>query len=325
MPIPVPKLDDLTWDDLVAEGRSLIPSHAPEWTNFNTSDPGITLMETFAYLSEMLLYRLDQITDKTTLNMLRLIYGPDWTPSADLSNDKVRTIRHLHQCVRAVTAADYERLTLALNDTLGNSAPEHVGRVKCIPRRNLTNERPVALDEDSPGHFSVLVASGTRWPVSRELLRKVREHLEPARLLTARIHVVEARFVTVGVRFELVVDHSVNAAQVKARARLAVERFMDPLHGGHDHAGWPFGRAVHVSEIYDLLSKLPGVEYVTRARKHGEPQDELLVAPDEAARLTRNAAGELESVLLKADELVSAWIEEDDFDVASNGSRTRNR
>ena len=29
---------------------------SPEWTNFNRSDPGVTLLELFSYLAEMLAY-----------------------------------------------------------------------------------------------------------------------------------------------------------------------------------------------------------------------------------------------------------------------------
>ena len=48
MPLQVPQLDNLAYDDIVAQAKLLIPRYAPEWTNFNESDPGITLVELFA-------------------------------------------------------------------------------------------------------------------------------------------------------------------------------------------------------------------------------------------------------------------------------------
>src|SRR6266699_1306572 len=60
MPVPLPNLDDRRYDDLVAEARGLIPSLDSTWTNHNPSDPGITLVELFAWLSEMLMYRIDR-------------------------------------------------------------------------------------------------------------------------------------------------------------------------------------------------------------------------------------------------------------------------
>jgi len=71
MPLELPNLDDRTYEDLVAEALRLIPNYAPEWTNYNPSDPGITLIEMFAYLTEMLLYRQNRITDDNLRTFLR--------------------------------------------------------------------------------------------------------------------------------------------------------------------------------------------------------------------------------------------------------------
>ena len=43
MPLPKPTLDNRSFDQLVAEGRSQIPRLAPQWTDHNASDAGITL------------------------------------------------------------------------------------------------------------------------------------------------------------------------------------------------------------------------------------------------------------------------------------------
>ena len=67
MPLQLPNLDDRRYTDLVEEARGLIPTYAPEWTNHNPSDPGITLVELFAFLSEMLLYRLNRVTAANVL------------------------------------------------------------------------------------------------------------------------------------------------------------------------------------------------------------------------------------------------------------------
>ncbi len=62
MSLPLPRLDDRTWQDLRDEGVSLIPRFAPSWTDHNVSDPGITLIELLAYRTELELFRLDSIT-----------------------------------------------------------------------------------------------------------------------------------------------------------------------------------------------------------------------------------------------------------------------
>jgi hypothetical protein len=73
MSLPLPRLDDRTWQDLRDEGVSLIPRFAPTWTDFNVSDPGITVVELLAYYTELDLYRLDQIGAPFSRAFLRLI------------------------------------------------------------------------------------------------------------------------------------------------------------------------------------------------------------------------------------------------------------
>ena len=71
MPITIPSIDDRRYQDLLNEALARIPVHTPEWTNFNKSDPGITLIEIFAFLTETLLYRSNQIPDLCTCQKKR--------------------------------------------------------------------------------------------------------------------------------------------------------------------------------------------------------------------------------------------------------------
>ncbi|MDQ3779334.1 MAG: putative baseplate assembly protein [Chloroflexota bacterium] len=70
--LPLPNLDDRRWADLVDEGRALIPFYAPEWTDHNVHDPGIMLIELFAWLAEMDLFTVNQITDAHRRKFLAL-------------------------------------------------------------------------------------------------------------------------------------------------------------------------------------------------------------------------------------------------------------
>lgn len=76
MPLPAPILDDRSYQQLRDELIRRIPVYAPEWTDHNPSDPGITLIELFAFLGENLLYRFNQIPDATKLAFLRLLQLP---------------------------------------------------------------------------------------------------------------------------------------------------------------------------------------------------------------------------------------------------------
>lgn len=63
MPLPLPNLDDRRWEDLVEEGRALIPLYGPDWTDHNLHDPGITIMELLAWVTEMDIYWLNRVPD----------------------------------------------------------------------------------------------------------------------------------------------------------------------------------------------------------------------------------------------------------------------
>jgi hypothetical protein len=76
LPLPSPILDDRSYQQLRDELIRRIPVYAPEWTDHNASDPGITLIELFAFLGENLLYRFNQIPDATKLAFLRLLQIP---------------------------------------------------------------------------------------------------------------------------------------------------------------------------------------------------------------------------------------------------------
>src|ERR1043165_5179600 len=71
--IPPPKLDDRSFNDIVEEAISMIPRYSPEWTNHNPSDPGITLIELAAWMTDLLLFRLNQVPEKNYVAFLNLL------------------------------------------------------------------------------------------------------------------------------------------------------------------------------------------------------------------------------------------------------------
>jgi Baseplate J-like protein len=73
MTLPQPNLDDKTFTVLVEEATKLIPRQAPEWTDHNRHDPGITFIELFAWLAEMQQYYLDRIGDESYIKYLKLL------------------------------------------------------------------------------------------------------------------------------------------------------------------------------------------------------------------------------------------------------------
>jgi predicted phage baseplate assembly protein len=73
MGFETPRLDDRSFDDLVEEARARISLYTPEWTDHNLSDPGITLIELFAWMTDIVLYRLNRVPDKHFVKFMELI------------------------------------------------------------------------------------------------------------------------------------------------------------------------------------------------------------------------------------------------------------
>src|SRR5687768_14056345 len=86
MSLPSPNLDDRKYQDIVDEAKRMIPQFCPEWTNHNLSDPGVALIELFAWMSEMVLFRLNQVPERLYTKFLDLV-GIEPFPSSSANAD----------------------------------------------------------------------------------------------------------------------------------------------------------------------------------------------------------------------------------------------
>ena len=73
MSLPAPNLDDRRFQDIVDEAKRRITRYCPDWTDHNVSDPGVALIELFAWMTEMMLYRLNQVPDRLYVKFLELV------------------------------------------------------------------------------------------------------------------------------------------------------------------------------------------------------------------------------------------------------------
>jgi len=73
MPLTTRNLDDRRFQDLVDEAKKKIALYCPEWTDHNVSDPGVTLIELFAWMVETTLYRLNQVPEKHYIKLMELL------------------------------------------------------------------------------------------------------------------------------------------------------------------------------------------------------------------------------------------------------------
>lgn len=268
MPIDLPELDDRRFSDLMEEALRMIPAHAPEWTHHNPSDPGITLVELFAFLTEMLIYRLNRVTPESVLAFLKLINGPDWNPCCqalgakawndlglrerdgrirawwqELPSDERRrtvaeTVRRLRTPVRAVSSTDFVALATAVDK-------ERVARVHCIPGKDGHIRVIVVPRPEQPGNFSLPAGLKTR----------IQDTLRERCLLTTRVDVEELKLVGVGATFTLKLEADTPEPAARQAAEGALREFLDPLI-------WPFGQAIYLSSLTALFADLPGIRDV---------------------------------------------------------------
>lgn len=73
MTLPIPHLDDRRFQDLVDDAKRMVQQRCSEWTDHNVSDPGVTLIETFAFMTDELLYRLNRVPDRLYVTFLDLL------------------------------------------------------------------------------------------------------------------------------------------------------------------------------------------------------------------------------------------------------------
>jgi hypothetical protein len=303
MPIPLPNLDDRSYADLTAQAQALLPSLYPDWTDYNPSDPGITLVELLAWLTEMLLFQVNEVTPDSIENFLKLLNGPGWSrPDTVSQHDAITaTMLGLREIYRAVTPGDYE--WLIMNTWPGTSAAValpgsgKIARVRCVPRRDLSATDPAVRSAEAQAHVSLVVLPGPELAGSEDALHAALwQFFDERRLLTTRHHVVGPGYVPVEISANLALRDDAPPQQALSAARGALAAHFDPLTGGPQHTGWPFGRAVYESEASAVLvEQVPALAYVENVQ---------VTSPGHADRVQTGDTGQPVAVLLDAGELV---------------------
>jgi hypothetical protein len=255
MSLPLENLDAKTFEQLVGEAKKRIPIYAPQWTDHNLHDPGITLIELFAWLMEMQIYRLNKVPDDALWTFLRLM---GIQKASETEANGIQTLdqavmwarKDMKTVTRAVTSEDYETLALALNSPGGD-----VARVKAIPRYHPRQH------QDVPGLVTVVVVPASGSP-GLDFLNAVYRHLDQHRLLSTQLFVTLPRYVEVGVQAVVTIKPEYLGHTIENKVKERLDRFLHPLTGGIEGKGWPFGRPVYISEMYEVIDGVEGVDYV---------------------------------------------------------------
>jgi len=291
VPIPVPTLDDRTFDDLIEEGRALIPRYFPPWTDHNASDPGIALLELFAFVIEAAIYQIDRVPERSLERFVQLVGTTRRTDASGLPEPIETTLRRALEGVRTVnrSVTDEDLESLARTTPLLPGA-QAVGRANAVVRQApVPNVFP---DEQTVELVVVPLLPDDPSPRPLPSLRKeLFEHLNRRRLITTRLRVVEPQYTAIEIEALVVRSGStpLDAGTVQRSVEDAVRRFLSPLEGGTARDGWEFGRSVYRSEIYQVIEGTEGVDHVHRLLMNGdEDRNEVaLVSGTAMARLDR--------------------------------------
>jgi hypothetical protein len=305
MPLELPRLDDLDYAHLLEEARASLPAYDASWTDHNPSDPGITLVELLAWLTETVLYRIDQVGDDSHRNFLKLLRGEAPPDGQDLGEAAFQTVRALRERYRAVTPADFESLVNEVYPASPFFVAPQPRRVRCLGERNCEAVGSGKYNA-APGHVSLVLLpdgpDGAPWQQpAAAVLGAVKLFLNERRLLTTRLHVVGPTYVDIIPRATLHLNEDAVVADVRREAAAALFSAFHPLRGGGDGKGWPLGRNVHVSEVYTVLDAVRGVDFV----------EGVDLAVQDASRKEREE-GALVAVRLFADELPRVRTPDDD-------------
>jgi hypothetical protein len=73
MSLPEPTIDDRDYEEILDEALSRIPVHNPEWTNYNESDPGVTMLQVISFVVESMLYRANRVPERNRVKFLKLL------------------------------------------------------------------------------------------------------------------------------------------------------------------------------------------------------------------------------------------------------------
>lgn len=172
----------------------------------------------------------------------------------DIENAKVRGPIRLRTRARAVTTEDYEHIA--------REAAPQAGRVRAV----------AAGDGAQAGSVRVQVVPAVGAPDGRiayaqllpdeSLLKTIRDRLEECRIIGTQLNVERVRYTGVLIVTKIRPTPGMDGARLKDAAEKALYRYINPLTGGPDGRGWPFGRPVSMGEVYAVLQRVPGIELI---------------------------------------------------------------
>lgn len=202
-----------------------------------------------------------QLAEKVNVdNMKAATGGKD---SEILKEAIYRARKDLKTVYRAVTSLDYEHIIM-------NTPKLKVARAKTIPRYHPSQTSQV------PGIVSIIIVPKSPYakPMpSDELLKTVYRHLEKQRLLATELFIIPPEYTKISVDTTVKMKPRFVKKTIEKNVKTELDKFLNPLTGGVEGNGWPFGRSVYLSEIYQIIDSAEGVDYVQSVKLNKKEVD----------------------------------------------------
>jgi predicted phage baseplate assembly protein len=209
----------------------------------------------------------------SVVNHIPAINGAD---AESLEQAVLKAPRILRTRDRAVTAEDFE----VLAQQAGAGA---IARVRCLPANSLSQAGIVGLllvpQANTDGIAQGEGIAPEQFALSAALQEQILSYLDERRLLGVQVHLEEPNYIGVSVQTEIALEpayeNPLAQQEILRNLRISLYKYLNPLTGGMDGKGWPFGRPVYTSDIVALLQQTPGVRYLGPVllfpiRKQGE-------------------------------------------------------
>jgi len=290
MPIQLPDLAVKSYKDILDETISSIPKYTDRWTNHNPSDPGITILELLAWITETTLYRSNRINKEAYVNFLRLVAGTSGPeavnnllndPAVDISRKeilgllkeiengsekpvtemKAAALKFLSSRYRAVTEDDF--MELAIESCYSSEA-----KVRRAIVRKVRNEEKIeiVIISDKPERYD-------------DLIGIVSNYLAPRVLIGTIFEVVEPAYTKVNIGIRIICQSYSKSGKVRENVRSRVISHLDHLTGGPEKTGWPYGRPVTIYELTQIVEETEGVKLAESVKFDND--DTLKIKPIE--------------------------------------------
>jgi hypothetical protein len=243
MGLSIPDLDQKEFETRFQEAVAKLPAYAKEWTEYNDSDPGITIIELLAWMADIHSYRLNRIRDEHYEAFLELLGN---SGSGEIKERFLAVQKELETPYKAVTLEDFEYLTLAYDSRIAKA------KARADKQNNSVSVMIVpvpSVEEDEP-------------PMPEEdMIEGVRSYLQQRALLTTLVEVEPPQYTKVNVVIDVQTRYQ-DPDSLKTKIRTKVKNFLHPVYGGEEQKGWEFGEDIHISQLYMLLSEMEGIERI---------------------------------------------------------------